>query len=98
MAQCENSSLRSVRTPPKRYISRVSNPTVAKNTIEIVVNGEPRLVTDGTTVETFLAAHEIDADTVVVEANGVILPRNRFGATVLLAGDTLEVVHFVGGG
>jgi thiamine biosynthesis protein ThiS len=76
----------------------VSNPTVAKNTVEIVVNGEPRLVTDGATVETFLSAHEIDPDTVVVEANGVILPRDRFGATGLSAGDTLEVVHFVGGG
>ncbi len=76
----------------------MSNPTVANNTVEIVVNGEPRLVADGATVEMFLTAHEIDPDTVVVEANGVILPRDRFGVTALSAGDTLEVVHFVGGG
>lgn len=76
----------------------MSNPIVAKKTVEIVVNGEPRRVTDGATVETFLTAHEIDRDTVVVEVNGVILPRDRFDATALSAGDTLEVVHFVGGG
>jgi thiamine biosynthesis protein ThiS len=76
----------------------VSNPTLAKKTVEIVVNGEPRFVTEGATVETFLTAHEIDPDIVVVEANGVILPRDRFGATGLSAGDRLEVVHFVGGG
>ncbi len=76
----------------------MSNPTVAKKKVEIVVNGETRLVAEGTTVEAFLTAHEIDPDTVVVEANGVILPRDRFDTTALLAGDTLEVVHFVGGG
>jgi thiamine biosynthesis protein ThiS len=76
----------------------VSNPTLAQKTVEIVVNGEPRLVAEGETVETFLTAHEIDPDIVVVEANGVIVPRDRFGVTGLSAGDTLEVVHFVGGG
>ena len=76
----------------------MSNPTVANKTLEIVVNGEPRLVAEGATVETFLTAHEIDPDIVVVEANGVILPRDRFGATRLAAGDALEIVHFVGGG
>ena len=76
----------------------MSNPTVANKTLEIVVNGEPRLVAEGATVEMFLTSHEIDPDIVVVEANGVILPRNRFGVTRLAAGDALEIVHFVGGG
>jgi thiamine biosynthesis protein ThiS len=76
----------------------VSNPTVAKKKVEIVANGETRLVADGATVEMFLTDHEIDPDTVVVEANGVILPRDLFGTTALSAGDRLEVVHFVGGG
>ncbi len=76
----------------------MSNPTVAKEKVEIVVNGETRLVADGATVEMFLIDHKIDPDTVVVEANGVILRRDLFGTTTLSAGDTLEVVHFVGGG
>ena len=76
----------------------MSNTTVANKTLEVVVNGEPRLVAEGTTVEAFLIAHEIDPDIVVVEANGFILPRDRFGVTQLTAGDALEIVHFVGGG
>ena len=35
---------------------------------------------------------------VVVELNRDILPRDAHGATVLNEGDSLEIVHFVGGG
>ncbi len=35
---------------------------------------------------------------VVVELNRDIIPRDAQGATVLKEGDSLEIVHFVGGG
>ena len=35
---------------------------------------------------------------VAVERNGEIVPRGRYGDTVLADGDSLEVVSFVGGG
>jgi thiamine biosynthesis protein ThiS len=46
-----------------------------------------------------LASLELDARTVVVERNGTILrDRSSFASLALTADDTLEVVHFVGGG
>ena len=35
---------------------------------------------------------------VVVELNGEILERERYGDAAVREGDTLELVHFVGGG
>jgi thiamine biosynthesis protein ThiS len=49
-------------------------------------------------VAAFLAGQGLDPDVVVVERNGEIVPRSRFGELRLVANDRLEVVHFVGGG
>ncbi len=66
--------------------------------IRVKVNGEARELADGTTVLGLLAAAGRDPRTVAVERNGEILPRERYAKTVLLAGDVLEIVHFVQGG
>lgn len=67
-------------------------------TREIVVNGEPRSIEADATVESFLRAHDLDPDAVVVECNREIVPRSAYGTTRLAPGDALEIVHFVGGG
>ncbi|MDX1660813.1 MAG: sulfur carrier protein ThiS [Gemmatimonadota bacterium] len=66
--------------------------------IDIVVNGEVRAAERGATVEAFLLDHDLNPDLVVVERNGEILPRERYGDTRLRSEDRLEIVHFVGGG
>jgi sulfur carrier protein len=46
-----------------------------------------------------LASLELDARTVVVERNGIILrDRSSFASLGLAADDSIEIVHFVGGG
>ena len=64
----------------------------------VVVNGENREVDTGTTVAALLAALGVNRQHVAVEVNEEIVPRAELGATVLAAGDRLEVVTFVGGG
>ena len=46
----------------------------------------------------YLAAANYDPKRVAVERNGDIVPKARYGETVLADGDTVEVVSFVGGG
>ena len=65
---------------------------------EIVLNGEARQLSAGATVLDLLAGLGRDPRTVAVERNGDIVRRPDYGATVLAAGDRLEVVHFVQGG
>jgi thiamine biosynthesis protein ThiS len=63
------------------------------------VNGTYRSVPSGSTLATLLASLELDARTVVVEWNGTILrDRSSFASLDLAADDSLEIVHFVGGG
>jgi thiamine biosynthesis protein ThiS len=68
-------------------------------TIAVTVNGEPRALPADATVASLLAAHGLDPRLVVVEHNRVILrDRSALPAIALAAGDTVEIVHFVGGG
>ncbi len=66
--------------------------------ITIRVNGEPREIADGTTVEALLAEVTERRDGVAVERNRAVVPRNAFAETKLADGDEIEVVTFVGGG
>lgn len=65
---------------------------------EIRVNGDVFSVEQGTTVLALVGRFGRDPRTVAVELNGRILPRDRFGETVLDGGDRVEIVHFVQGG
>jgi len=66
--------------------------------LEVVLNGEPHRIPEGATVADLVAGLGRDPRTVAVERNGDLVPRARFGETLLGAGDRLEVVHFVQGG
>jgi len=67
--------------------------------VVITVNGTERRVPSGWTLAELLASLELDARTVVIERNGTILrDRPSFASIELAADDSLEIVHFVGGG
>ena len=67
--------------------------------VGVTVNGEERRIPDGWSLADLLASLELDARTVVVELNGTILrDRSSFASVELVADDSLEIVHFVGGG
>lgn len=66
--------------------------------INIVVNGEPRRVAAGTTVTGLLSELGLADRRVAVERNREVVPRADHARTALAAGDTIELVTFVGGG
>ena len=70
--------------------------------VTLTLNGETRVFetpAGGTlSVLGMLTQLELDARKVAVERNEEIVPRSRYGETVLANGDVLEIVHFIGGG
>jgi len=66
--------------------------------IRITVNGEPREFRNGLSLLALLEHFALDPRTVVVERNREIVRRPALAVTAVRAGDTIEVVHFVGGG
>lgn len=68
------------------------------STIRVRLNGEPKEVPGDLTVLGLLEHLRLQPGMVVVEHNGEILRRNAYPAADVADGDTLELVHFVGGG
>lgn len=67
------------------------------NFVNITLNGEPRQVAYGSIAD-LCRIVELDPAKVAVERNLVIVPRSTLAEVMLLDGDALEIVHFVGGG
>ena len=67
------------------------------DTISITLNGEPRQ-TSATTIAALVRELELEPQKVAVERNREIVPRSTLEEARLANGDTLEIVHFVGGG
>lgn len=66
--------------------------------MRVKINGEDREVDDRLTLTALLEALQIRPGRVVVERNRDIVPRGSYNVTLINDGDTLEIVHFVGGG
>ena len=67
------------------------------DTVSLTVNGETRTIA-AKTVADVVRELGLDPAKVAVEHNGAIAPRSELGDTDVAQGDTLEIVHFVGGG
>lgn len=71
---------------------------MSDDTIRVRLNGEDRDIAPGLTVRGLLEHLDLRPELVVVERNREILTRERYDQVPVTAGDTLELVHFVGGG
>ncbi len=65
--------------------------------ISIMLNGDQKQVREGSLAD-LVASLGLDVKKVAVERNRAIVPRSTLGAVALADGDTVEIVHFVGGG
>lgn len=66
--------------------------------MRVTVNGEAKEVPEGTSVRGLIELLDLTTGPVAVERNREIVPRAEHTTTLLSAEDTLEIVHFVGGG
>ena len=66
-------------------------------TKSITLNGAPHR-SDAATIADLVRELDLAPEKVAVERNGAIVPRSTLGEAPLAEGDTLEIVHFVGGG
>ncbi|GAB2595419.1 sulfur carrier protein ThiS [Streptomyces capparidis] len=67
-------------------------------TVSVSVNGEPRDVPGGTTLDRLVAALTTAPSGVAAAVNEAVVPRGRWAATTLRDGDRVEVLTAVQGG
>jgi thiazole synthase len=74
-------------------------PAATAGAVALTVNGVRRSAPAGWSVADLLGSLELDARAVVIERNGTILrDRSSLASIELAQDDTIEIVHFVGGG
>lgn len=66
--------------------------------MQVTVNGEVRDITPDTTIGVLLNGLGLNPKVTVVQRNDDVVPRDEYDATLLVDGDMLELVRFVGGG
>jgi sulfur carrier protein len=66
--------------------------------LSLWVNGEPRAVAPGSTLEDLVAELGLDRRRVAVAVNRDVVSRRTFPAHRLAAGDRIEILEAVGGG
>lgn len=66
--------------------------------IEVRINGDDRMIPTDLSVTGLLEWLDLNPALVVVELNREILDRGRYDDVFLVEKDSLELVHFVGGG
>ena len=63
----------------------------------VKINGESFDIA-GKTLAEYLVSTQYNPTRIAVERNGEIVPKAKYGETVLEEDDVIEVVNFVGGG
>jgi len=66
--------------------------------MELIVNGKKLDVREGGSITALLDELKINPLRVAVQLNLEIIKRERYGKTVLKAGDRLEIITFMAGG
>ncbi len=66
--------------------------------MHVTLNGAPRELSDGFTIQDVVKSLGLQEKQVAVEHNRNILKRELWNETTVAEGDQLEIVHFVGGG
>ena len=67
--------------------------------LAITVNGQPRTLSlPSATLADLVRDLQVEGRRIAVEKNGEIVPKGRYGATLLVNGDRIEIVGAVGGG
>lgn len=66
--------------------------------MNVTINGSPRDVPEDLTVRQLVEHLGLGGGPVAVEINREIVPRAEHVTRKVAGGDTIEIVHFVGGG
>jgi sulfur carrier protein len=66
--------------------------------MEIILNGSVRKIPEQTTALELLQSLDLEGRRLALEINREIVPRGAFDRHMIEAGDTVEIVHAIGGG
>ena len=66
--------------------------------MNITLNGDAKLLNDGACLSQLLEQLNIEGKRIAVEINQQIIPKSEHATYMIQDGDTIEIVHAIGGG
>ncbi len=66
--------------------------------MQIQINGESRIISDGTKLDALLSDLDISTIGTAVELNREVVLKRTYSETALSEGDVIEIIRMVGGG
>jgi sulfur carrier protein len=87
-----------VKVSQAEWLSPEKGDGIVSRKVQVTVNDEPHALPDGATVADLVAALGLGTRRIAIEVNRAVVPRAAYPSTTLHDGDTVEVIHFVGGG
>ena len=66
--------------------------------MNVILNGETKTIKTDSSILDLIQLMDLGDARIAVELNLEIVPRSEHATTILKTGDTLEVVHAIGGG
>ena len=66
--------------------------------MQILVNGDPREIPDGLTLDRLVEDLGLAGKRIAIEVNAELVPRTAFPGYALAPGDRVEIIQAVGGG
>ena len=69
-----------------------------RNKIKIKINGKYMLIKQKTSVQDLIKALKIPLNKIAIEINRKILDKKKLKKKILKNNDSIEIVHFIGGG
>ncbi|MGO9450172.1 MAG: sulfur carrier protein ThiS [Candidatus Binataceae bacterium] len=70
----------------------------AHRPLSITLNGEPYQLDGDARLSALIERLKMRPARIAVELNQEVVPKARYGETILKAGDKVEIINFVGGG
>ena len=68
------------------------------NKIKIKINGKYIKIQDKTTLLSLAKKFKVPINKVAIELNRAIVNKKSLGKTIIKKNDSIEIVHFIGGG
>ena len=74
------------------------NKETAGDALAITLNGDPYQLDGNPRLSKLIERLNMRSSRIAVELNGKVVPKAQYDATMIRAGDVLEIINFVGGG
>ena len=68
------------------------------NKIQIYINGKKKLIYNNKNLKELLKTLNINKKFIAIELNKEIIPKSLYSCKIILEGDRIEIIEFIGGG